>query len=151
MTVSGSGLPAAAPAARTMHLRVLSPARAAYDGQALSVILPAFDGEWGVLANHAPMVAALATGCLRLTRPDGGSESFAIRGGFAEVRDNTVTVLSPDCRGAAELSPESIAAELGAAAPASAAPADKAAAASRQAWAKACRTVLSASAGKHQA
>jgi F0F1-type ATP synthase epsilon subunit len=103
------------------------------------VVLPAFDGEWGVLANHAPMVAELAVGCLRLGKPDGTGALFAVRGGFAEVRDNTVTVLSPDCRGPDELTTEMIEAELGKAGGAPGEPDDQA---RRQAWAKACRAVL---------
>jgi len=138
----GAGAVPGSPARRTMRVKVLSPARAVFDGEALDVVLPAFDGEWGVLANHAPMVAELAIGCLRVTKPDGTGEAFAICGGFAEIRDNTVTVLSPDCRGPGELTPELIDAELGKVAETGGVPV-LGEQARHQAWGRACRLAMS--------
>jgi F-type H+-transporting ATPase subunit epsilon len=127
-----------------MRVRVLSPARAAFDGEASAVTLPAFDGEWGVLPRHAPLVAALATGCLRVTRPDGSGAAFAVRGGFAQVRDNVLTVLTPECAGPGELDAAAVDAELarlhgGEAGKSREACNQKAA---QLAWAKACRLAL---------
>jgi F-type H+-transporting ATPase subunit epsilon len=144
--VASGSVPAGA--RHTLRLRVLSPARTAFDGEAACVILPAFDGEWGILPHHAPMVAELAVGCLRVTKPDGGGEAFAVHGGFAQVRDNVVTVLTPECAGPGELAAADVDAELaslhgGDAGKSTGACQNRAA---RLAWAKACRLALDTSA-----
>jgi len=136
--------PGATSAGRALRLRLVSPARTVFEGEVRCVVLPAFDGEWGILANHAPIVAALAVGCLRLTALDGSGRAFAVRGGFAEVRDNVVTVLSPECLGPEEVSPAGVDAELaglegGDTSKSAGACRDRAA---RLAWGKACRIVL---------
>jgi F-type H+-transporting ATPase subunit epsilon len=145
--VAGGAAPAGA--RRTLRLRVLSPARTVFDGEAAAVTLPAFDGEWGILPNHAPMVAELAVGCLRVTKPDGGGEAFAVRGGFAQVRDNVVTVLTSECAGPGELVPADVDAEL--ARLHGGGDVDKSTGACQQraarlAWAKACRLALNTAA-----
>jgi len=129
---------------QTMRVKVLSPARAAFDGEAAGAVLPAFDGEWGILANHAPLVAALAAGRLRITRPDGSGAAFAVRGGFAQVRDNVLTVLTPECAGPGELDAAAVDAELARLHGGEAGKSrEECAARARQlAWARACRLVL---------
>jgi len=134
--------PADALARRTMRVRVLSPSRAAFDGEALAVGLPAFDGGWGVMANHAPLVAALAPGCLHVTRPDGSGLAFAVRGGYAQVRDNVVTVLAPECLGPDELTPELVEAEAGKVQGAAGIAGEGSERARQLAWVRACRTAL---------
>jgi F-type H+-transporting ATPase subunit epsilon len=58
-----------------------------------SVILPGIDGYFGVLAYHAPLVAALGSGKLTIKR-DFEEHQLQLSGGFVEVFDNTVTVLA---------------------------------------------------------
>ena len=86
--------PANAPGgAGGLHVVVISPEKTVYDGQAESVVAPAWDGEVGILRNHAPMMALLGSGQMRVT--SGGSVSrFTVEGGFLQVADNVVTVLS---------------------------------------------------------
>ncbi len=77
----------------TLTLRVITPERIAIDTEVESVTLPLLDGEAGVLARHAPMIAALDIGRLRFRTPNGPPQEMFVSGGFAEVRDNTVRVV----------------------------------------------------------
>ncbi len=76
-----------------MKVSVISPERTIYDGDADSVVVPAWDGQLGVMRGHAPMLVLLGDGEMRLTR-NGISERFHISGGFMQVVDDVVTVLS---------------------------------------------------------
>jgi F-type H+-transporting ATPase subunit epsilon len=80
------------PATR-MRVAIISPERTIYEGEADMVVAPAWDGEVGVLRGHAPMLVLLGTGDMRITR---GStvEKFPVSGGFMQVADDVVTVLS---------------------------------------------------------
>jgi len=85
--------PAAAGASSALHVVIISPEKTVYDGDAEAVVAPAWDGEVGILRNHAAMMAVLGAGEIRVTR--GGSvQRFRIEGGFLQVVDNTVTILS---------------------------------------------------------
>ena len=76
-----------------MKVSVISPEKTVYEGEADQVIVPAWDGQLGVLRGHAPMLVLLGDGELRVT--SGGSEQkFHISGGFMQVADDVVTVLS---------------------------------------------------------
>jgi F-type H+-transporting ATPase subunit epsilon len=75
-----------------MKVSVISPESVLFEGEASSVVAPAFDGEVGILENHAPMMTLLGTGSLRL---DGaGGKTFNIEGGFLQVVDNNVRVVT---------------------------------------------------------
>jgi len=80
-------------AAAKLKVAIISPQRTVFDGPAEMVVVPAWDGELGILRGHAPMLALLGKGTLRIT--DGQAESrFAVEGGFLQVADDTVIVLS---------------------------------------------------------
>jgi F-type H+-transporting ATPase subunit epsilon len=72
---------------------VFSPERTIFEGQADLVVAPAWDGEVGILSHHAPMLTLLGSGDLRVRR-NGIEERFFVSGGFLQVADNVVTVLS---------------------------------------------------------
>ena len=74
-----------------MKVSVISPERVLFEGEANSVVAPAFDGEVGILSGHAPMMSLLGKGTLRL---DGASKSFEIEGGFLQVIDNNVRIVT---------------------------------------------------------
>jgi F-type H+-transporting ATPase subunit epsilon len=65
-----------------------------YSGQAVSVVVPAADGYLGILAGHAPLVAALQIGEVRIIQPDHEVEIIAVSGGFVRVDQGNVTVLA---------------------------------------------------------
>jgi F-type H+-transporting ATPase subunit epsilon len=73
-----------------MKVSVISPEATLFEGEAASLVAPAFDGEVGILAGHAPMMTVLGTGTLRI----GGGPSFAVAGGFVQVVDDTVRVVT---------------------------------------------------------
>lgn len=77
------------------HLRVsvVSPERTLYEGEADMVVAPAWDGELGVLRGHAPLLALLGQGALRVRAAE-GEHRFEIAGGFLQVANDVVTVLS---------------------------------------------------------
>ncbi len=85
----------AAPAAGAGELRVsvLTPEQTIYEGAATSVVVPAWNGQLGILRGHAPLMALLGDGVLRIQN-DGGTLEFRVSGGFLQVADNAVTVLS---------------------------------------------------------
>jgi F-type H+-transporting ATPase subunit epsilon len=80
-------------ASDALQVVVISPERTIFDGRADSVIAPAWDGEVGILRGHAPLMALLGAGDLRV-RTEGRVEHFHVEGGFLQVVDNVVTVLS---------------------------------------------------------
>jgi F-type H+-transporting ATPase subunit epsilon len=76
-----------------LHLSVISPEASLYEGDATSVVAPAFDGEVGILTGHAPMMTLLGKGDLRVEGA-GGTKQFAIEGGFLQVVNNQVRVVT---------------------------------------------------------
>ena len=79
--------------AGALTLRVITPDRIVLDEVVDAVVIPAADGLAGVLERHAPMVAALDSGDLKYS--SGGREQHLfVSGGFAEVHDNTLRVIT---------------------------------------------------------
>jgi F-type H+-transporting ATPase subunit epsilon len=76
-----------------LHVSVISPETSLYEGDATSVVAPAFDGEVGILTGHAPMMTLLGKGELRV-EGGGASRRFAIEGGFLQVVNDTVRVVT---------------------------------------------------------
>jgi F-type H+-transporting ATPase subunit epsilon len=76
-----------------LTVSVISPERTVFEGQADMVVAPAWDGEIGILRGHAPLVILLGDGELRVQGP-GGEQRFHVAGGFMQVAENVVTVLS---------------------------------------------------------
>lgn len=81
------------PSQRELHCVVVTPEKAVLDEAADFVAVPMFDGELGVLPQRAPLIGRLGYGELRLRR---GSDvrRFFVDGGFVQVRNNLVTVLT---------------------------------------------------------
>jgi F-type H+-transporting ATPase subunit epsilon len=95
-----------------LEVVVVSPARQLYEGEARFVTAPAWDrldsgrslygpapqdrltvGQLGILPRHAPLVAALGSGLLRIGLTGGQVARFAVSGGFLKVGDDKVTIL----------------------------------------------------------
>lgn len=78
-----------------LTIQVISPERTLFEGQVDSIVAPAFDGEVGILTGHAPMMTLLGRGMLRLRGADGGARhEFAVDGGFLQVADDQVRVVT---------------------------------------------------------
>ena len=69
------------------------------------VVFPAATGEMGILQNHLPVLAQLALGEVRITNKD-RLDIFAVLGGFAEVRDNKVSIFAETAEMANEIDVE---------------------------------------------
>jgi F-type H+-transporting ATPase subunit epsilon len=72
---------------------VISPEAVLYEGESETVVAPAFDGAVGILTGHAPMVTLLGRGQLRVGA-GGGARRFNVEGGFVQVADNLVRVVT---------------------------------------------------------
>ena len=93
---------------------VVTPERAVLDEPAEFVALPMYDGELGVLPGRAPLIGRLGAGELRL-KQRGAARRFFVDGGFAQVRSDTVTVLTPRAVPADAIDPQAARQELTAA------------------------------------
>jgi F-type H+-transporting ATPase subunit epsilon len=78
----------------SMKCIVVTPEKTVLSQDSTFVVLPLADGEYGVLSGHAPLIARLGAGELRITGTDGQLTHYYIEGGFAEVLDDTVALLS---------------------------------------------------------
>ena len=77
-----------------MQVELVSPERILYSGEAEMVICRAASGDIAFLDNHAPFLGALDIGVVRILRGNQPEERAAVHGGFVEVRDNRVIILS---------------------------------------------------------
>jgi F-type H+-transporting ATPase subunit epsilon len=83
-------------------LEIVTPEKLAYSETVDAVNLPGIEGELGVLPHHAPLVTMLGVGELRIRR-GGIEESFAIAGGFLQVRPDKVVVMAETADMASEI------------------------------------------------
>jgi F-type H+-transporting ATPase subunit epsilon len=81
------------PTPSRLSVALITPDDTVFEGDADMVVVPAWDGEVGFLYNHAPMMALLGHGLMRI-QLDGRERAFRIEGGFVQVADNVVSVLS---------------------------------------------------------
>lgn len=96
----------------SMTCTITTPERLVYQGEAQMVVVPASDGELGILPMHAPLMALLGVGELRLgTTPTDRSHYF-IRGGFVKVQDGKVTVLATEAEASSQIDAEAARAQL---------------------------------------
>ncbi len=76
-----------------LKVSVISPEAVLFEGDAEAVVAPAYDGELGILTGHAPMVTLLGRGELRVGS-GAGARRFRVGGGFLQVADNLVRVVT---------------------------------------------------------
>jgi F-type H+-transporting ATPase subunit epsilon len=86
----------------TLHLEIVTPERLAFSDDVDMVLVPGVDGELGILPHHTPLVSLLGYGELRI-RKGGAEESFAIVGGFLQVRPDKVVVMAETADMASEI------------------------------------------------
>jgi F-type H+-transporting ATPase subunit epsilon len=77
----------------TFHFELVSPEKIAFSGEVDQVDVPGAEGDFGVLAGHAPLIALIRPGIMTVTA--GGEQTqFVVLGGFAEVGPDGLTVLA---------------------------------------------------------
>ncbi|UPK26857.1 F0F1 ATP synthase subunit epsilon [Bradyrhizobium sp. 195] len=86
----------------TFHFDLVSPEKLAFSGEVDQVDIPGVEGDFGVLAGHAPVVAAIRPGILTITTA-GRHEKVIVLGGLAEVSERGLTVLADVATSLAEL------------------------------------------------
>ena len=77
-----------------MQLEIITPDKKVYSGEVDSIKLPGAEGSFGILNNHAPIIASLKKGTIRVTDAKKHVENFEINGGVVEVQNNKVIVLA---------------------------------------------------------
>src|SRR6476646_7133307 len=85
-----------------LQLEIVTPERLAYPDSVDSAMLPGREGALGVLPHHAPLTSIVRLGELRI-RKGGQDESFAIAGGFLQVRPDKVVVMAETADLASEI------------------------------------------------
>ncbi|UCE60386.1 MAG: ATP synthase F1 subunit epsilon [Phycisphaerales bacterium] len=81
----------------TFHCSVITPEKAVLECDATSVVFPAHDGEMGVLLNRAPLLCKMGIGALRVETAEDKQIMF-VDGGFAQVVDNRLTILTEQAK-----------------------------------------------------
>ena len=77
----------------TFHFDLVSPEKLAFSGEVDQVDIPGVEGDFGVMAGHAPVVAAVRPGILTMTI-NGAKQKIIVLGGLAEVNEKGLTVLA---------------------------------------------------------
>jgi F-type H+-transporting ATPase subunit epsilon len=77
----------------TIHVKVITPNRLLAEADVDSISLPSLEGEIGVLPGHRPLFVGIGKGLVRF-RVDSDEESFAIKGGYAQVQPEKVLVIT---------------------------------------------------------
>lgn len=75
------------------HLQVLTPEQVIFDDEVIALIAPGEDGYFGVLTNHAPLLASLKTGVLNITDKYNKKSYYKVSTGFLEVNHNKVSII----------------------------------------------------------
>ena len=88
----------------TFHCSVITPERAVLEADATFVAFPAHDGEVGILPGRAPLLFKMGIGSLRVETPEGNREFF-VDGGFAQMVENRLTLLTEQARAVEEIDP----------------------------------------------
>jgi F-type H+-transporting ATPase subunit epsilon len=80
-----------------MQLEILTPEHRVYSGNVYGIQLPGIEGSFEVLDRHAPMIASLGPGKMKIMKDRAGNtELYEITGGFVEVLNNKASVLIED-------------------------------------------------------
>jgi len=84
-----------------LHFELVTPEKLVRSDEVHMVVVPGVEGEFGVMAGHAPFMTTLKDGELKVYKSAGAApESISVSGGFAEVGDKGLTVLAESAGGA---------------------------------------------------
>ncbi|MAN47406.1 MAG: ATP synthase F1 subunit epsilon [Alphaproteobacteria bacterium] len=81
-----------------LHFSLVSPAKEVFSGEVDHVIAPGSEGEFGVLVNHAPFMTTLKNGIVRVLENGATKMRIFVRGGFADVTSEGLTILAEEAR-----------------------------------------------------
>lgn len=77
-----------------MKIEIITPDKKLFEGQVKSAVFPGSEGSFGVMNNHAPMIATLTAGKVELIEENNAKQDFTIKGGVVEINQNKVIVLA---------------------------------------------------------
>lgn len=97
------------------HFELVSPERLIFSGEVEQVVVPGSEGVFTVLQNHAPMMSTIRPGVVEVMESRDRTNKLFVRGGFADVSPNGLTILAEQAIPLAELDAAKIDAELRAA------------------------------------
>ena len=80
--------------ATTFRCSIVTPTEAVFDDEVIYASFPAWDGQHGVMTGESPRLSRLGYGSLRLDFPEGGSRWYLVEGGFAQVQNGELTLLT---------------------------------------------------------
>jgi F-type H+-transporting ATPase subunit epsilon len=95
----------------TFHFDLVSPEKLAFSGEVDQVDIPGLEGDFGVLAGHAPIVAAVRPGILTIISGD-THQKIIVLGGLAEMSEKGLTVLANVATSMQEIDRAQFAAEI---------------------------------------
>ena len=98
--------------AAAFKFELVSPERLLVSEEVQVVVVPGSEGEFGVMAGHAPFVSTLRPGFLKVSRTSGEELDFFVRGGFAEVNATGLTVLAERAIARSDLKADEIAQQI---------------------------------------
>ncbi len=84
--------------AKTFRVDVVSPEATVWSGMATIVIARTPDGELGIMADHEPLMGALSTGAVEIESETGERTTIGVHGGFIQVLNNQVTLITDRAR-----------------------------------------------------
>ena len=90
--------------AATFPCSIVTPTRTVFDDEVSYVSFPAWDGQHGVMTGQSPLLSELGIGAVRIDGPGGESRWYLVEGGFAQVHDGVLTLLTPQATPAGDLS-----------------------------------------------
>jgi F-type H+-transporting ATPase subunit epsilon len=76
-----------------MKIDIITPEKSIFSGEAKGIVLPGTSGYFELLDKHAPLIASLKEGTIKLIGTDDKSQNMNIKGGFVECINNTVSVM----------------------------------------------------------
>ena len=79
-----------------LNFSLVSPAKELFSGEVDHVIAPGTEGDFGVLPNHAPFMSTLKNGVVRVLEGDTVAMRVFVRGGFADVTSEGLTILAEE-------------------------------------------------------
>jgi F-type H+-transporting ATPase subunit epsilon len=94
---------------------IVTPEQQALDESATQAIIPAWDGQIGILTDRAPLLVKLGLGPLRIDLAGGRTRTFFVDGGIAQMNDNRLTILTNEATPAENMDIEAARAEYSAA------------------------------------
>jgi F-type H+-transporting ATPase subunit epsilon len=80
--------------AKAFHVDVVSPEATVWSGEATIVVARTPEGELGIMADHEPLMGALATGPVEIEPESGNRVTIGVHGGFIQVLNNQVTLIT---------------------------------------------------------